>query len=305
MQLWRHIEQPSKFSRADFLVARMPNSGAISRPAGGHRRPLELIIPHREPSQEEERSEDRHLVSGMKARVTLGSGAFEARVANLSSSGMMIACERIVPTRSQVSVEIDGCAPLPMTVRWVRGGRMGLEFYAETMIVAQAGVQQYILDAVHAGAGPEERGAGRGNALLWVCQLATGGGLAVARMRNISRTGALLSFGEDLAPITGETVTLLMGEASRFEAQVRWSCDGLAGLRFADYFPVEMLIDQPCARIVEPGGERAQGQDLQAGGVTAVRIDFAAMARPQKDYRPLTLRELYDVLYSPADPIAP
>ena len=317
MQLWRHTEQAPELHRAEIILACKPG-GRTARRAG---RPglLDVIVPRHEPRQNHERNEDRRVLTGVSASITLGRGGFAAPVANLSSNGIMIACVRIIPIATEVAAEIDGCAAIPMIVRWVRGGRIGLEFLAETSIVAQAGGQQFIIDTIRAeaaaarfdpalAAGPEKRDSQLRHGLMWLCELETGGGVGVARLRNISRGGALASFGEDIAPVPGETVTLVMGEASRFEAQIRWAAEGLAGLRFADHFPVEMLIDQPCAQIVEPGDDTPDVTPY-ASRAQAMRIEYTGMARPHEapamEYRPLTLRELYTTLYTPVDPIEP
>jgi hypothetical protein len=320
VQLWRQTEQEPETSRADIILASKPEP----RPGGAARRRglLDVIVPRFEPRQNHERHEDRRVLTGVTARVMLGGGKpFETAIANLSSNGMMIACERIAPIGAEVSAEIDGCGAVPMVVRWVRGGRIGLEFVAETTIVAEAGVQQYIIDTIRAedaatrfageavSAGPEKRDAEPRHALMWVCELATAtaGGAGAARLRNISRSGAMISFGPDLAPAKGETVALMMGEESRLEAEVRWVAEGLAGLRFADRFPVETLIDQPCAHIVEAGDDSAPGPRRYASREEAMRIEYTGMASPYEapamDYRPLTLRELYTTLYTPVDPV--
>lgn len=318
MQLSRQTDHTLVQQRADIILARK----SAPRGVGSKRRRglLDVIVPRYEPRQNHERGEDRRVLAGAKAWVAHNGAGFTAPIANLSSNGMMIACERIIPIGSEVAAEIDGCAAIPMVVRWVRGGRIGLEFVAETSIVAQAGVQQYIIDTIRAEAaatryggkataGPEKRGAGLRHALMWLCEIETGVGVGIGRLRNVSRNGALISFDEDIAFVPGETVTLVMGEASRFEAQVRWAADSLAGVRFADHFPVEMLIDQPCARIVGPGDEGAQGPTQYASREDAMRIEYTGMARPHEapamDYRPLTLRELYTTLYTPVDPIEP
>ncbi len=328
MQLWRHKDKTADTGaggqhaseRAEMILARKP-----PRPAGGralHPGLLDVIVPRYQPRQNHERNEDRRVLSGVEARIAWDDAAFPAGIANLSSNGMMIASDRIIPIGSEVAAEIDGCAAIPMVVRWVGKGRIGLEFVAETTIIAQAGVQQYIIDTIRAesaassfgaesgaeiGAGPEKRYSGLRHSLMWLCGIAAGAQEGAARIRNLSRSGAMISFdGEvDLAP--GQGVELVMGDASRFPAEVRWAVDGLAGLSFPEPFPVEMLIEQPCAHIVDD--DDAHSPRAYASREEAMRIEYTGMTRPydapDMDYQPLTLSELYATLYTPVNPVEP
>lgn len=325
MQLWRHKDKSAQtgrdparaYERAEIILARKPQRS----PGGRAERPglLDVIVPRFESRQNHERTEDRRVLSGVEARISVGDLPFPVEVANLSSNGMMITCERIIPIGTEVEAEIDDCAAIPMVVRWVAGNRIGLEFVAETTIVAQAGVQQFVIDTIRAEAaasnygsaiqaGPEKRLSGLRHSLMWVCGITAGEGEAAARIRNLSHNGAMISFGDDLALAPGEAVALVMGGDSRFEAEVRWAVEGLAGLSFAEPFPVESLVEQPCAHVVESEDEVPH---IQAYGSreAAMRIEYTGMKRPydapDMDYQPLTLRELYTTLYTPVDPVEP
>ena len=50
------------------------------------------------------------------------------RVRNLSSGGALIETERTLPLEAQVQLDLPGCGWLGAEVRWVEGGRIGLQF---------------------------------------------------------------------------------------------------------------------------------------------------------------------------------
>ena len=314
MQALRRQSHAPEVTRADIILAR---KHAPRRP--GARNLLEIRVPRREPRQTHQRHEDRRVVTGAKAKLFLGARSVTVPIANISSNGIMIDCKRVFAIGVQLSVAIDRCDAIPMIVRWVRDGRVGLEFLAETTIVAASGVQDYVIETIQrecAGVsaqqaplvGPERRRGSTRHALMWLCQLTAGVTTVAARIRNISCEGAMLSFDDRLAPIIGEPVKVAMGEDRAVSGHIRWVANGFAGLSFFEPFPIEDLIELPCARIVEDFAEPAPAPGY-ASREDAMRIEYTGMARPfeapEMDYRPLTLRELYTTLYTPVDPIEP
>lgn len=307
MQALRRQSIVPEATRADIILAR---KHAPRRP--GARNLLEIAVPRREPRQTHERHEDRRVLSGAKATLMLEKWSMSVPVANISSNGIMIDCQRMFDIGQVVSVALDRCAAIPMIVRWVRGGRVGLEFVAETTIVAQAGVQDFIIETIEREGevssrrdrplvGAERRKGSPRHALMWLCELTAGATTVAARIRNISCEGAMLSYDEALAPIIGEPVMLAMGEGRAVAGHIRWTADGFAGLQFFEPFPIEELIEFPCAQIVADYEEPATPRTY-AGKEAAMRIEYTGMTRPydppQMDYQPLTMRELYETLYS-------
>lgn len=307
MQALRRQSAAPEVTRADIILAR---KHAPRRP--GARNLLEVAVPRHEPRQTHERHEDRRVLTGAKATLLLGKRRMIVPVANISSNGIMIDCHRAFVIGQQVSVAIERCDAIPMIVRWVRDGRVGLEFLAETTIVAQSGVQDFIIETIQREVrstslrpapkvGAEKRKASVRHTLMWLCELTAGATTVAARIRNISAEGAMLSYDEALAPIIGEPVTLAMGEGRTVRGHVRWVAEGFAGLSFFEPFPVEELIAMPCARIVEDYQEPAP-QPAYASKEEAMRIEYTGVTRPYDapdlNYQPLTIRELYETLYS-------
>lgn len=314
MQALRRQSAAPEVTRADIILAR---KHAPRRP--GARNLLEIAVPRREPRQTHERQEDRRVLTGAKAKLLLGKRAMTVPVANISSNGLMIDCNRMFAIGQQVSVAIDRCDAIPMIVRWVRDGRVGMEFIAETTIVAKSGVQDFIIETIQREVrtsslrpppkvGAERRKGSPRHALMWLCELTAGATTVAARIRNISAEGAMLSYDEALAPIIGEPVTLAMGESRPVAGHIRWVADGFAGLSFFEPFPVEELIELPCARIVEEYEEHS-AKPPYASKEEAMRIEYTGMRRPydapDMDYKPLTIRELYETLYTRVEAYEP
>src|SRR4051812_6760540 len=55
-------------------------------------------------------------------------------VVNIPSRGAMIVCAREARIGESVIIRFEGCSPIYASVRWVRGGRVGLAFGTELTI---------------------------------------------------------------------------------------------------------------------------------------------------------------------------
>lgn len=319
MRFWRPRESEPETTRGELILARKPARG--DGPAGEGRTAargglLEVVIPRHEPRRSHERGEERRVLRDVAALVTSGGRTFASPLANISSNGVMIDCDHPLSIGEEVAVEIENCEAIPMTVRWIRGGRVGLEFLAETTIVADAGVQDFVIEVIRrqeaaAGrptssgrVGAENRVGGPRLALMWLCELTLASGSVAARIRNISVAGALVSFDEPASPSVGERASLAMGEDFAVDARIQWLGDELAGVAFDQPFPLAALVERPCARIVEPQGPAPSPR--YASREEAMRIEYTGMTRPfdapDMDYQPLTLRELYATLYGDKTP---
>lgn len=256
MQFWRRKQEVTEVQRADVILARKPER----EPDGARRTPglLQVVIPRHETRRTHQRGEDRRVMSGVTAQLFDGGDGEEVAVANVSSNGVMIDTTRQFAIGNETLVAIDHCDPVPMIVRWVRGTRVGLEFLAETTIIAQAGLQDLIIDTIRREvggnslrtggrvAGAEARDAGARHSLMWLCELAGPDGLVPMRLRNISRAGCMATFDRDSkVPAKGQVVELAMGEDACFAAQVAWVSEDLIELQFDEPFPLEELTERP------------------------------------------------------------
>jgi hypothetical protein len=141
----------------------------------------------------------------------------------------------------KVDLLFDGKNRTKCIVRWVREGRVGLEFVDETIFWSsdRSGgpvfrPEKAEAPAIHAVAEREPRQRLlRAGTLYW-------SGISIpVRLRNISGHGAQIESGRELCP--GSEVELDLGEAGFQIAEVRWSKDGQVGLKFAQAFDIESL----------------------------------------------------------------
>lgn len=300
-------------SRADVILAKKP-----SRAQSGPRSLIQVTIPRQESRRTHQRNEDRRMVDNLTAVANPSERPVSFPVLNLSSNGLMVDSgtdHARFDIGAVVPVAIGGCVPIPMAVRWLRGGRMGFEFLAETAIVSRSGVQDLVIDTInreYAGAGiapgpakvgGERREEAQRHSLMWLCQLSAGNDTAIARIRNISRTGALVSVADPLVLAPGGEVILGLEGAGHFRGTVKWRAEGEVGIALQDEFPLEMLASEPCVEVVdEPVQAPAQPKSRE----DALTIRYTGLsdpkAPPAMDYQPLTLRELYYTLYDGFDP---
>lgn len=313
MSFWRRTAETEaqELSRADIILAKKPpRDGAAARNL------VQVMIPRAAARQNHQRNEDRCVVSGLTARLTAGKAQVELPVVNLSSNGLMVGGAPPSRIGAVVQVAIGGCDPVPMAVCWLRDGRMGLEFRAETAIVSEAGLQDLIIATVteaqghgRFGAAPmvgrERREVSTRHAMLWLCTISAGDATVVGRIRNISRTGALVALGEAMELAKGGEVVLGMEKAGEFRGTTRWYSGGEIGVELKEDFPLALLANEPCVEVVEaePELEPVPGYTSRED---ALRIRYTGMSdptsAPKMDYQPLTLKELYETLYEGFDP---
>jgi hypothetical protein len=83
---------------------------------------------------EERRSEERHEGLVERAVLHFRGGQFEVLVINISSRGTQIECPIAPRLGENVIVEFEACSRLHAFVRWVRDGRIGLNFGHELVL---------------------------------------------------------------------------------------------------------------------------------------------------------------------------
>ncbi len=220
------------------LVARKGKSKAEGQGASGL---AKIAIKRQEARLTDQRLEDR--LPGIVERTTM---IFRRRrqdvaVVNVSSRGAMIRGELEPRIGEKIDLLFDGKTRTACIVRWVREGRVGLEFVNETILWTSDRSSGPVFKpekpeapAVHAVTEREPRQKLlRAGTLYW-------SGISIpVRLRNISGGGARVESGRELCP--GSEVELDLGEAGFQVAEVRWSRDGQVGLRFAQAFDIESL----------------------------------------------------------------
>lgn len=271
-----------------------------------------------------QRGEDRHVLEGTMAKAIIAEQEHQVKLLNLSSNGVMIAFEGELEIGQLVRLAVDDCAPITTEVRWMRRGRIGLEFAAETVIIAEAGVQDYIIKTIARelsesgyrpsfNVGPEKRGAEKRHPLVWLGKLRWKGGEATARLRNISETGAMVALAAPTELRKGTEVELALHSAGLIPARLRWVADRQMGLEFPDGFDVAQLIAESCAELAPVEGtlglsEPPDSDEPTPDDFDSLRIRLGNVRNPHKPpkmrYGKLTLEEVYATLYPDGAPEA-
>ena len=263
-----------------------------------------------------QRNEDRFVLRDIAATAHSGTQCREVELLNLSSNGVMIATDHVFDIGEEVRLTLDQCSAVTTAVRWVRKGRVGLEFLQETVILADAGVQDYILRTIrreaaatgqsgHLAIGKEQRSTATRHNLVFVAKLRWADCESTARLRNISATGAMIALANDTDLETGEAVTLCLVRAGAVPAHVQWVNDRQAGLQFDAPFDVSRLLHESAAELAPEPRDDIYGDTFadepKPGDFDALRLRLGNVRSPhclpQMRYGKLTLDEVYATLY--------
>ena len=104
---------------------------------GLHKRALRLagdLIPRMQRRMIDQRSEERYCDLVHRAVITFRGQDYIAPVVNISTRGTMVECEIMPRIGEAVVVQFENCTPIHAFVRWVREGRVGLNFGHEIVL---------------------------------------------------------------------------------------------------------------------------------------------------------------------------
>ena len=212
---------------------------------------VKLAIKRQETRVTDQRCEDRLRDVVEESVIYFRRRKLSARVVNVSSRGAMLASDIDARIGERIDIQFADKARTRSVVRWVRGGRIGVEFTEETIFWERSSQPGAVFQYGSDEAGHSERPPLRAlsereprQALLRSGTLYWSGISIPVRLRNISSGGARLESGHDICP--GSQVELDLGEAGFEFAEVRWCKDGQVGLRFAGEFDLDSL-SQPGA----------------------------------------------------------
>jgi PilZ domain len=221
-------------------------------------------IPRDSARNADHRDEDRHRLARETATVGYKGRTLEVDLINLSGGGAMIEADIGPRLWDRVDLYLGEGSPIECAVRWLRGGRIGLEFAHETRL--ECGVEErdaVLLDVIRRSfpelaaappvAGPEPLAAPalapaatdtsrRGDIrhpMIWSGSILWQHDEHTVRLRNISVSGALID-----APMTlpeGTELLLDLGHSGQYFANVSWSRSGQAGLLFKVPFDLALL----------------------------------------------------------------
>lgn len=316
-RLRQNLKEGGSYHPDSPLQEKLPNA-ALTR--GLLRR---VAIRRLERRKVHQRNEDRYVIGNIRAFAKWDHLSTQVKIANMSSNGLMIETERVAEIGTSVSVTFPDCNPVRCSVRWVRDGRIGLEYIEETEILADAGVQDMILQKIadllgdpnaisERRVGYEQRCKEQRHDLVWVGALSIGHDTYPVRLRNISASGAMLALEDECDHIEGERAMLDLGEAGQVNGLVKWSAGFELGMEFATAFDLSALVAQPAVHTdfeYDAAMDRALAEAEAAEDVGEPghynREVAAPHTAPDLEYRRLTLDEIYSTLYPDGERPAP
>jgi hypothetical protein len=208
------------------------------------------------------RGEDRHRLTGERAMLTYKRRKIEVELLNLSGGGAMVSGPFEPLLWDRVYLRLGENGTIECAVRWIRGGRVGLEFAHETRLDCRPDKVAAVLRQVIARSFPdlgfgasaepeiegvdaqplddEHRSALR-HPLVWTGELHHDYQTTPIRIRNISAVGAMI---ESETPVrVGAEPMLELGENLMIAATVVWSVGDQVGLRFQSSFDLAQLAE--------------------------------------------------------------
>jgi PilZ domain-containing protein len=211
-----------------------------------------LAVPREERRRSNARHADRHYLADATYAVTYRGRSHEVQVVNLSGGGAMIAAPLKPMLNEHLELLLGEGASVECVVRWVKEGRIGLEFAHETQLHCSDEEQAELLRAAirHAFPGqniknPRERApaSDKRNAarhpLIWGGELIYGPSSWTARLRNVSSTGALVECPGTVRE--GCEIVLDLRGAGSVTATVSWVVGNYLGLSFDEPFDMRRL----------------------------------------------------------------
>ena len=225
-----------------------------------------IQVPREEARSHNSREDDRHRLEQETARARFDGTDHEVELINLSGGGAMIAADFKPRLWERVDLILGEGGEIECAVRWIRGGRVGLEFAHETRIDCDPEVRdQLLLDVIRRSfsdvtistkkpepaveaAKPDEadddaiansRRTERRHPLIWSGEIFYNHDNERVRLRNISEHGALVESPASYP--MGAEVFLDLGEAGQHFATVSWACGDKFGLKFAQPFDMKLL----------------------------------------------------------------
>lgn len=250
-----------------------------------------VSIPREETRTSDSREGDRHRLTEEKVTLKIGRKGHKVELVNLSGGGAMIAGEIGAKIGDKAELHLGEGATLECAVRWIKNGRLGLEFAHETRIDCAPRERAHLLQQVIARSfpethvevaapeapdrpqpvaveaptdGSEHRGDFR-HPLIWSGHIHYDFDSTPVRLRNISTTGALIECPVPL-PVGAEPL-LDLGEAGSIFARVSWACGDQVGLAFQTEFDLSELVkSRPDLTAPSWDAPSYLRQDQKAGG---------------------------------------
>jgi hypothetical protein len=221
----------------------------------------DLTVPRHEVRSQDMRDGDRHRLSDMSVTAIHQGRRRQVELINLSGGGAMIAGDLTPNLWDRIDLDFGKTGQIETAVRWVKAGRLGLEFAHETQIDCSAEARESLLcDVIErnfpdlqvtipADSAPTEAAKDTADAdsrrselrhpLIWSATVNLNGHESTVRLRNISTHGALIE--SDMTLCADATLVLEIGGAGTIGATVSWAIGDQAGILFDTAFDLQKL----------------------------------------------------------------
>ena len=221
-----------------------------------------VAVPRTETRTTDQRGDDRHRLPAEAATVRHKRKLHTIELINLSGGGAMIAGKLKSKLWDRVDLVLGEYGEIESAVRWIRGDRIGLEFAHETRLDCPAETRDALLRDVIARSYPDldfevpaplpefeaapvasvsdhpDRREIR-HPLIWSALIHHDHESSVARLRNISSSGALVESSGSFSE--GSELMLDFGDAGSLFATVGWCRGDQLGLSFKAPFDIARL----------------------------------------------------------------
>lgn len=219
-----------------------------------------VAVAREESRRSNSRSSDRHRLTDELVRLTYRGKEYEGELINLSGGGAMVAgLPQQLKLWDRVDLNLGDHGTVEAAVRWIRGDRVGVEFAHETQIhcsddqrasVLQETISRSFPGVVTDVPPPEpvvkENGEKAGehrcaprHALIWWAELHHDYQSTKVRIRNISKTGAMLEYQGSAR--AGAEPLLEFESGASISGTIAWAVGDHLGLRFHSELDLDVL----------------------------------------------------------------
>lgn len=223
-------------------------------------------IPREETRKTHMRDGDRHRLPDQQVHVKHKRKNYTVQLINLSGGGAMIAGDLDPKLWDRVELFLGEDGKIECAVRWLKGGRIGLEFAHETRLdcseEARAKLLRAVIDqnfsdldigppkrrrndaeqeATEAADSSDEQRDDRRHPLIWSGVLHYDFATTPVRLRDISAKGALIE-NQKILPVGAEPL-LDLGDAGQIFGTVTWAIGDHMGLKFHEPFDIQQLAN--------------------------------------------------------------
>ena len=206
------------------------------------------------------RASDRHRLFGETVSIIHQGQEHQAELINLSGGGAMIARpSQRLKLWDRLDLVLGDQGTVECAVRWVRNGRVGLEFAHETQLLCPHDQRASVLRATikrslphiklgvsvrepakeEAVASKDGHRSARRHALIWSAVLHHDFQSTKVRIRNISASGAMLEYSGSAR--VGAEPLLEFESGASVGGTIVWAVGDHLGLRFHSKFDMEVL----------------------------------------------------------------